>query len=86
MSGFTNTEINTNNSALLESATLSFHNVVPKAQVEVVVQSANEIEIEEIESYIGKAMTLRMAGIGLCPGQPMVVIIPIHPRRRCFDN
>ena len=36
MSGFTNTNINTNTnaSALLESATLSFHNVVPKAQVE----------------------------------------------------
>jgi uncharacterized protein YegL len=43
MSGFTNTEINTNTanaSALLENATLSFHNVVPKS-------AANEIEIEE---------------------------------------
>ena len=49
MSGFTNTNINTNTnaSALLESATLSFHNVVPKAQEQAVVQAANEIETEE---------------------------------------
>ena len=50
MSGFTKTNINTNTanaSALLESATLSFHNVVPKAQEQAVVQAANEIETEE---------------------------------------
>lgn len=46
MSGFTNTEINTNTATatvLLDSATLSFHNVVSKTEV----QAANEIEIEE---------------------------------------
>jgi uncharacterized protein YegL len=42
MSGFTNTNTNTN--ALLESATLSFHNVVPKAQAEVALETAVEIQ------------------------------------------
>jgi uncharacterized protein YegL len=44
MSGFTNTEINTNTNALLESATLSFHNILPKAQAEVALETAVEIQ------------------------------------------
>ena len=68
MSGFTNTEINTNTntanastanaSVLLDSATLSFHNVVPiaveiaapKAQEQAVVQAENNIQENEIET------------------------------------
>ena len=59
MSGFTNTEINTstaNASVLLDSATLSFHNVVPKAEQAQVEQSVvpkaaeNNIQENEIET------------------------------------
>ena len=63
MSGFTKTNINTNTanaSALLESATLSFHNVVPiaveiaapKAQEQAVVQAENNIQENEIVNKI----------------------------------
>ena len=53
MSGFTNT--NTNASALLKSATLSFHNIVPKAQVEAPAPKAEAVAeaVAEVIQHFG---------------------------------
>ena len=51
MSGFTNTEINTNTNAL-ESATLSFHNILPKAQAEAVAEAVVQAPAPKAEAEV----------------------------------
>jgi uncharacterized protein YegL len=56
MSGFTNTNTNTN--ALLESATLSFHNILPKAQAQAEVALETAVEIKHFGMLKIQAATL----------------------------